>query len=92
MTDVRPGVGTNRFQGKVRRDPEKGRGTEIEFLDIDDINTRAIRKEEFYPYVTKTSCIPLENPDRVRRRNRKRIKSSGSEKDSEELGTEVRVK
>ena len=70
--NARPGVGVIRMQSRESRNQERGRGVKIGFLDADKVDRMRRKKaKEFSDPGSKTSSIPLKNPERVREERRK---------------------
>ena len=65
--NARPGEGAIRTQSRESRNPGRGRRIEIGFPDIDKVNRMGQKKvKQFSVHGSKTSSIPLKNPERVR--------------------------
>ena len=65
--NARPGVGTIRMQSREYRNPERGRGVKIGFLDADKVDRMGRKKVKlFSAHGSKTFRMPLKNPERVR--------------------------
>ena len=75
-------MGAIRLQSRESRNPERGRGVKIGFLDTDKVNTMGRKKVKWFSAsASKTSSIALENLERVKgrggRRQRKTARSKG---------------
>ena len=71
--NARPGVGAIRTQSRESRNSKRGRGVKIGFLDADKVDRVGREKvEQFSAPGSKTSSIPLKNPEKVRERRRGR--------------------
>ena len=71
-----------RSECRESRNPERGRGVKIGFLDADKVDWIGRKKVKYFSAPgLKTSSIPLENPERVRgrggRRDRRAARSKG---------------
>ena len=65
--NARPGVDTIRTHSRKSRNPERGRGVKIGFLNTDKVDEMGRKKvKSFSAPGSKTSSIPLKNPERVR--------------------------
>ena len=65
--NARPGVGAIRAQSRESRNPERGRSVKIGFLNADKVDRMGRKKVKYVSAPgSKTSSIPLENPERVR--------------------------
>ena len=65
--NARPGVGAIRAQSREPRNPERGRGVKIGFLNADKADKMGRKKvKQFSAFGSETSSIPLKNPERVR--------------------------
>ena len=83
--NARSGEGAIKTQSRESRNPGRGRRIEIGFPDIDKVNRMGRKKvKQFSVPGSKTSGIPLKNPERVR--------GEEAKKDGQEQGTEVRGK
>ena len=81
--NARLGEGAIKTQSRESRNSERGRRVEIRFLDVNEVNRMGQKKvKQFSVPGSKTSSIPLKNPERVR--------GEEAKKDSQEQGTVVR--
>ena len=61
-----PRVGAIRTQSRESRNPERGLRVEIGFLDTDKVDRMGREKVKYFSAPgSKTSSMPLENPERV---------------------------
>ena len=74
-----------RTQSRESKNPERGRGVKIGFLNADKVDRMGRKKVEYFSAPgSKTSSIPLKNPERVRGERRQEV-----QKYSQEQGTVV---
>ena len=65
--NARPGVSAIRSQSRVSRDPKRGKRVEVGFLITDKIHR--LNRDKLEPFSSsgsKSSGVPLKNPEQVR--------------------------
>ena len=84
-------MGTIRTQSRESRNPEKGSGVKIGFLNADEVERMGRKKVEFSAPGSKTSSIPLKNPERVRGEWRQEAQKKNQEQLTVEEGQREKI-
>ena len=80
--NARLGVGAIRAQSRESRNSERGREVKIGFLNADKVDRMGRKKVKFSAPGSKTSSIPLKNPERVGGERRQEVQKYSQEQET----------